>query len=368
MKNSSLCKKKLLKKLNNMNKDIVEEFGVLKSVKKASKSTKKGISSAAKTVENTANDAANTIENTANDVANFAEGVWDETFGGVLSAIKEIKNLINDIIDFISGIDDFFIQFWDGMTFLDDVDQAFAILMTVTIPFFGQLYARFALYNGSMADPYMFLFFFPPLTLYPALMMMFGFFDKGDNVAPWDYTIWLPVAASFIGSLMVGISPKHHITKTFLVVLAFFLTYWYKSTEICSDAAPTNKLMVDSIISYAVVIVLSIGLPYIPYIGFPFKLVEMAIPMGNVVTTSVSIALVYIIMNIINITLGSEHCKAVISDNDLYKILIAGIALTAAVAFGPNPQDIIMTGMSKMQGMQGMQGIQGIQGIQGMVF
>lgn len=327
---------------------IIEAFGIINTVKKGVNKETKKLKEEAKKVAKDTKDSVDTAVDAVEDGVDTAvdavddgiKMIEDATLNGIMTAVNSIIDAINTIVKFITGLDDYFNQFWDAMTFLDDYNQALAVLLTITIPFFGQLIARFMLYNGSMANPYMFLFFFPPLTIYPAVAMMFGFFNDGYSGAPWDYSIWILVVVNAIGLIMSS-GFKSNMLASLFTTGAFFLTYWYKSTDMCSDAAPTNKLIVDSILSYPLAFILTALLPFIPFVGFPFKIIKNFVPFGNIINSSFAITFVYIIMNIINATLGDEHCKAVISDDDIYKIMIAGIALAAIIAFGPSGADIV---------------------------
>ena len=309
--------------------DVHEDFKGIK-VKKIGKSIKKGTKKA--------------IKQTSKGIQKAAKA----SLGGIMVAIKAMMKVLNKITKFIGNIDNYFMKFWRGMKFMDNVKNATAIGLTVTIPFIGQLIARFMLYNGSMDHPWLFLFAVPPLTLVPAFAMIFGYIGKLDGGRPWDTIVWVPIIINTIGLFMTKSDRKYHAVKLFLTIGSFILVYWYKSTKICKKEgkAPTNKLAMDSIISYMFMIFFAFALPYIPFIGSVFKILLGFLPLSDVFFQAFAVAIVYIITNIVN---GSFkwHCKAKIKDDDVYILLLCAMLLTAISAFSPGDAMSMISQMEK---------------------
>jgi hypothetical protein len=106
---------------------------------------------------------------------------------------KDIKNSdpIKDIEKFFKDVQKFFKKLKEAFTFTQK--KMIALLFTIVIPFIGQIIGRIIYLNGSLDKPWLLLFGIPPLTLIPALFMIFGLIKKGKGGKPWDYYILIPI-------------------------------------------------------------------------------------------------------------------------------------------------------------------------------
>ena len=308
-----------------------------KGVKNASKSAKKAVDDTKKGVEDTANTVADETEKVADDAAKGIEDIADATLGGIMDAINEIIKVINQLGDFFVTIDEYVQKYTDGLNFLNDVDNAFAMLLTLTVPFYGQLYARFALLGGSMDKPWLFFFALPPLTIVPIIYMMFGYVEDLGDIVPWDSMVWLPLVANAIGSLIALNHPIRNVFKIFLVIGAFMAAYWYKSTQVCENdskgQAEWSKIALDSIISYMLTSAMAQGLrassqfvSVIPFIGIPLSMLLEVLPMKHMLFQALSIFMVYVGTNMYNSI--DTQCSTTVNNEDLYKLLLAAVFLT----------------------------------------
>jgi hypothetical protein len=116
------------------------------------------------------------------------------------------------------------------------------------------------------------------------------------------------------------------------------LAYWYKGKSQCTKqkGAPLSKIALDSLISYLIIIILTVSLPYLPYIGNLFNIVTMIVPYGDLFLQAFAVFLVYVGTNVVN---GSEPdimCKQEIPEDGLAVLLLGVIIITFIVSFAPN--------------------------------
>ena len=269
------------------------------------------------------------------------------SIGGINVLMGEIQKMVNVMEKLGFKIGDFFLswekyvnKYINGMKFLEDTKNWTAMLYTITIPVFGQLYARFALLNGSMNKPWLFLFSMPPLTIIPALAIMFSMVDKIEGEGdPWDNIVWFPLIGNTIGAIFARNHPSRNIFKFFLSIGGFFIAYWYRSTKGCNaeGSAKSSKLALDALISYIATICLVLFLPYIPYIGSVFSILQDIIPYSEIFFQAFAIFLVYVITNIANAEVPRRaRCNTDINTNILYTIILIALILTALISVSPD--------------------------------
>ena len=179
-----------------------------------------------------------------------------------------------------------------------------AIILTIVVPFFGQFFARMFWLNGSLDKPWLLFFGIPPLTLLPAIMMMFGLVKKGKGGKPWDYSVLFPIFVNIILTFLLPTMFNIYtdvIIKCILISLSFTAIYWYKSKKICKNkSAQYSKLLYDSLISYILMIILTVALEYMPLFGVMFKIMDKLIPNSKLLFESITILIIYVITNMIN--------------------------------------------------------------------
>lgn len=249
---------------------------------------------------------------------------------GVTGGIDELLKILKEFIPYLEKIGDFFKNWTKILDFIKDPKHAIAIILTLTVPVIGQIIARFMLFNGSLDHLWLMLFALPPFTIVPALAMIFGYIKKLEGGSPWDNMIWIPLLLNTFGMLFFK---EDFIIRFFMTVGSFMFVYWYKSKKECNKegGASLSKITMDSFISYSIVLVLSIVLPYIPYIGNFFMMFQAIVPRSELFFQAFTVFIVYVGTNLLN---GSfeEMCKIEYKTNN---VLYVGL-LTAFLAILTN--------------------------------
>ena len=123
-------------------------------------------------------------------------GTVKDAVSGPFNEIKEfflkIPKLFKPLLDILDSIKNFFKQLIAGFDF-SDFNKMAAAIATIIIPFFGQLYARINYLDGSLDLPFLFLFATQPLSIVPAIAILFKVIKKGKSGKPYDTSILLPV-------------------------------------------------------------------------------------------------------------------------------------------------------------------------------
>jgi hypothetical protein len=335
--------------------DEIEHFKFKKigrRFKKISRRARKGIKKTTKTVN----------KGIKKGVKGVKKGIGGG-IGGILKGIRIILKLVKKIVPFfgkflplftklfpwmLKGVKSIpkFVKSWAKIgKFITNPKKAIAALLTFTVPVVGQLVARGMLYNGSLHLPWLLLFATPPVTLVPMLAMMLGYIKPLRGGPPWDTVVWLPIAGLTIGSLLSDNNKVMNVFKIILGVGSFYLAYQYKSKKVCGDKDTKSKVALDAMNSYMIVIILGLVMPYIPYIGTFFTMIQAVLPKSDLFLQAFAVLLVYSGTNIFN---GSFKalCKLHVKNDALYGILLSAIALTFMVSFSPGS---VASQMSRMR-------------------
>lgn len=308
--------------IGNVTKDAIGEIeGELKNMENFADlgldSFKKVIDTISKSIQTIIKEVSKIKE-----VVDFLKKIIEEIKKLVLNIVDEL-GIVKKILDDIWG---FFRTIGGGFT---DVNSAISIVLTLTIPLIGQLYARFALLGGSLDKPWLLLFAIPPMTIVPALMIIFKQIKplKGGNA--FDHYIWIPIVANAIINLIVGDDPLLKILKLLVIILSFLAIYWYKSTKICkkNDRPKINKILLDSTISYIVVIFLSTAMEYIPYLGTVYNILRQFFPRADIVMEALFIIATYVLTNMINGSF-SGYCGSNTRTMDLIWVMFSALILS----------------------------------------
>ena len=213
-----------------------------------------------------------------------------------------------DIEKFFKDVDKFFKKVKQAFTFSQK--KMIAVISTIVIPFIGQIIGRFIYLDGSLDKPWLLLFGIPPLTLVPALFMMFGLIKKGKGGKPWDYYVLIPIIINIItGFIFKNYGIKGQVIRYILLLLSFIFIYWLKSKKTCKGSARYTKIITDSLITYILMEVMKIVLEYVPLIGIVIKVIQKTIPFGYLILDAFSILCVYVITNMINSVDSKKFCK-----------------------------------------------------------
>lgn len=238
------------------------------------------------------------------------------------------SNPFAKIENFFKQIEEFFKKIKEAFKFTKK--KLIAVLLTIILPFFGQLIARIIYLNGSLDMPWLFLFSIPPLSLIPALLMMFGIIKKGKGGKPYDFFILLPIIVGILSDVYLKkyfLPYKVPFVKMMLIIISTYLVYWYRSTKICSkSSAPASKLLQDTLITNALIGIVAIVLQFVPVISVGTKIMSKLLPFSKFIIDAVAIFVVYVVMNMIN---GSrkDYCKKGSSIGFILGLIIGNIIL-----------------------------------------
>jgi len=238
-------------------------------------------------------------------------------------------NPFSKIEKFFKQIEGFFKKIKEAFTF--SKEKLISIILTIVFPFFGQLVARIMFLNGSLDKPWLFFFAIPPLTIIPALLMMFGLIKKGKGGKPYDTYILLPIIVDIVSDFFLKkffLPYKIPFIKLFIIFLTMFVVYWFKSKKICKNSsAPASKLIVDTLATYVLISVIGIVLKYVPLIGVFIRVLAKIIPFSHYLIDAISIFVIYVGINMIN---GSAkgYCTKPASIKMIIGFLILSIILT----------------------------------------
>lgn len=331
---------------------IYEDLNIGKAISKGTKSIDKGVKKTTSDVKEGVNKGVKQTEKGINQIK-------DATLGGIMDALNGIIKIVNKAGNFFekfgpyierifNNIIDFFEKWGDALKFMGNPTKAIAIILTICVPVVGQLIARFMLYNGSMDHLWLMLFAIPPISLVPAFAMMFGYIKPLKGGSPWDNIVWVPLIGTLIGSLISKDNRVMNILKVGFGVGSFCLAYLYKSKGQCpkQNGSPLSKVALDALVSYIVMIVLTVALPFTPFVGKFFEVVTMLVPYGDLCLQAFAVFLIYVGTNIINGSLTSSLCTLDIPENDLYGLLLTAIGLTFIVSFAPGNMISMMSNIS----------------------
>lgn len=237
-------------------------------------------------------------------------------------------NPFKKIEGFFKQIEGFFKKLKEAFKF--SKEKAIAVLLTIILPFFGQLIGRIIYLNGSLDMPWLFFLSIPPLSLIPALLMMFGVIKKGKGGKPYDLYIFIPIIVAILSDIFLKqffLPYKVPFVKLILLISSIYLVYWYKSTNICkSSSAPITKLLADTLITYISIGIMGIILKYIPVIGIFIKIISKILPFSEYAINAISIFIVYVLMNMINGS-SKEYCKKGASPSLIFGLVVFSIIL-----------------------------------------
>jgi hypothetical protein len=234
----------------------------------------------------------------------------------------------------------------------DKVDMnILEMLMYGMIPGFGQLLMRVDKFGGSLDKPYLLfpLLLFPPFSFIPVLIANFGFLKKAEGEKILDIYILIPIIFRFILIFVMAQigSPGGLLLQVALIFGAILLAniIHVLTEERCKSVKggfghKLIKEMSDSMVEYAVGILLLFSSSFIPYFGQLLEgLREVPIPaVGNlsaIIDSSIwSVGLVcgYMIMNMIDVNYLSAN-NACTGKIGLIRILVSIIAFASAIVY-----------------------------------
>jgi len=248
--------------------------------------------------------------------------------------IMGIEDLLKELLSYLKDIGKFF-KSWDKIVeYMKNPTKAIAMILTITLPVIGQIIARFMLFNGSMDHIWLLLFSIPPLTLVPALAMIFGYIKPLEGGAPWDNFVLIPILMNILGTFLQEVDESYMYYKYILTLGSFVAVYWYKSTKECKEGTKMTKVLMDSMISYILVITVSIILPYLPFVGSFFEMIQALIPRSDLLFEALVIFFVYVGTNIINGSFTSL-CKDSYPFNSTFIMFLVTIIITVITWFSP---------------------------------
>jgi hypothetical protein len=268
-------------------------------------------------------------------IEDFKKNPFKKAKKGMKDPLKEINKSFKKIEKFFKDFENFFKKLKKAFTFTQQ--KLIAVLTTIVIPFFGQMFARISYLNGSLDKPWLLLFGIPPLTLLPAFFMMFDLIKKGKGGKPWDKYIFIPIIVNIISTFVIdkyyANNMQGQIIKYIILLLSFVFIYWLRSKKICkSKSAKISKILSDSLITYSLMEVMTIVLQYVPLIGVGLKVIERVIPFGSIFLDMIGIFSIYVITNMINGS-NKKYCKETKKSKFIFTLIIISIVITFTKKF-----------------------------------
>jgi hypothetical protein len=261
------------------------------------------------------------IENT---IKNALKGPFEEVKNALVKPFEEI-------IKFFEKVKVFFEKLAEAFTFT--FEKLSYVLLTIFLPYVGQLYTRIMYLDGSLDKPWLFFFSVAPFSIVPALMIMFGLIEKGKGGKPWDFYILIPIVVNIFAGFIANkyyTGIKATIVKYLLVLVSFIISYYLRSRKICdSKSALITKISSDALLTHILIGVIAIVLQYIPFIGIAVRIITKLIPYGYLVIDAIAILLVYVATNMINGS-SKNYCTDSSSINYIIQLLIGSIVVTYA--------------------------------------
>lgn len=238
---------------------------------------------------------------------------------------------------------------WIGFDGPTDRISWLQVLIMSAIPL-GQLYARVEYYQGSLDKPWLLPFMIFPFSLIAMIMIKYGAIKDGKGTKPTDIIMLFPVVMAFIlptivekmydsmdidSSILVSITV--FIFHIFSIIIANLKRRYDNCKSITMDSF--GKASIDSIIAYAVGIVVPFALPFIPVVGGVWGIVKMLPFIGTFVENifwSISFLATYIIINMINQDDIEKFCSTPFGGNlqDKIPFIASSIAIPVISMLG----------------------------------
>lgn len=187
----------------------------------------------------------------------------------------------------------------------------------------GQLWARIFYFNGSLDKLWMLfpLFLIPPFSFIPLILMKYGFIANGKGSNPLDYWMIIPIVAKFIISFIIPfIIDEESQILTILVsfvlqLLTIMIANLGRRHVNCKSITVDSigKAGIDSTIAHAAGDLTTFIIPFLPFIGLFFTIIEM-IPIANQfvesIVWSIGFILAYVLINMFNQQKGvNDFCS-----------------------------------------------------------
>lgn len=204
---------------------------------------------------------------------------------------------------------------------------------------FGQLFARVFLMNGSLDKSWTFipLFFIPPFSFLPMILMKIGIIKKGKGGKPFDIFMIIPIILRIIMGILIDYFdvgfPLWMIIEIFGNLLGSTIPLIIKRTKECKKT-PNHKTKFKTILialAQAAAIqgftgIMSILLRIIPLIKYPVRLLEAVPYVGRSLTWCIGFFPAYVIVNMINGNRLNKFCGGNIGK--FWILTIVGVVVT----------------------------------------
>lgn len=186
----------------------------------------------------------------------------------------------------------------------------------------GQLWARVFNFNGSL-DKWYFLipiFLFPPLSFIPLIMMKYGMIEDGKGSTPVDKIMLLPIIAKLIIPFVLPFiidedsETIYSIVNFVLQLLLIIVANLTRRYNTCNSITVNSigKATIDSTVAYGIGNLIAFIIPWLPFIGLIFSLLEMIPFVGDSVNNilwGLGFASTYVIINMVNQDSIDKFCS-----------------------------------------------------------
>ena len=187
----------------------------------------------------------------------------------------------------------------------------FGFMMLFILPL-GQLWARVFWMNGSLDKPWLLIpiFWMPPFSLLPALMIYFGFVADGKGVnPPYDWWMLVPIIVKFcLGLLVSSLIDEPGFFSAFIPLIIQLcvnaIPHYLRSVDNCGPTFDhIGKTFIDGAIENGVGDIAPTILKFIPFVGAFFRLLSrlpLIGPLMDKIICSIMYAGSYILVNMVN--------------------------------------------------------------------
>lgn len=276
------------------------------------------------------------IDKAVKEITKEVEDIVDKSLKGITGVVDDIMKEMKRVISYVEDLDYLVDKTIDGVMFLEDWYNATAIILTLIVPIYGQIIARFMLLNGSIHHAWLMAFSIPPFTILPALAIMFDFIEPIEGDKPYDAMMILPIIANAVGYFLGAESKTRVVFKYLLTIGAFYYVYQDKANSYCGKGKMKhNRILMDSIISYVGSEILAVVIPHLPVINIPFQWITTAVPHAPLVLQTLCIASAYTFTNMLNGSYSRELCGFSISDDDINILTFFGLITALILIFAP---------------------------------
>jgi len=203
-----------------------------------------------------------------------------------------------------------------------------SIIATIIVAFIpmAQLYARVFWLNGSLDKMWTLipLFWIPPFSFIPAIMMKFGWIKDGPGGKPYDHFMWIPIIAKFMLAAFVpkilGLFSEDPsdiailFSSLFIQLLINTIPNLIRTAKNCGSIGFNSfgKALVDGTIANGIGELVPFILGWVPFVGIFISIIGMIPVIGDFMESiiwTLGYIMAYIFINMMNADKMQSYCN-----------------------------------------------------------